>query len=150
MSEGFTKSQARNIFYGGSIFFLVVFVLMTAHSHSYIVNTSTDHAGLSESVERGKRVWEVNACIDCHTILGEGAYFAPELGNVFLRYGGKDDPDGAKTAIKDWIKAQPTGIEGRRQMPKFDLTEQELDDLAAFFEWVSRINTQNWPPHEAG
>ncbi len=29
----------------------------------------------------GKKVWEDNNCIGCHTLLGEGAYFAPELGN---------------------------------------------------------------------
>ena len=150
MSEGFTKSQARNIFYGGSLFFLVIFIALTAHSHMYVVNTSTDSAGLSESVIRGKRVWEENACIDCHTLLGEGAYYAPEVGNVFVRYGGKDDAEGAKDAIKSWMQAQPTGIEGRRQMPQFNLTDQQLDDLANFFEWVSKIDTQGWPPNDAG
>ena len=51
---------------------------------------------------------------------------------------------------KEWMKAQPTGIEGRRQMPQFNLSEQELTDLANFFEWVSNIQTQNWPPNDAG
>jgi len=150
MSEGFTKSQARNIFYGGSLFFLVIFLALTAHSHFYVTGTSTDGATLTAAVEHGKRVWERNTCVDCHTLLGEGAYFAPELGNVFVRYGGKDDPAGAREAIKTWIKTQPTGIEGRRQMPHFDLTEEDLDGLAAFFEWVSTIKTQNWPPNTAG
>lgn len=150
MQETFTKSQARNIFYGGSLFFLVVFVALTIHSHIYIVNTSTDSAGLTESVARGKHVWEKHACINCHTILGEGAYFAPELGNVWVRYGGREDPETAREALKAWLLAQPTGIEGRRQMPKFEYSEQDLDDLINFFEWTSRINTQNWPPNNAG
>jgi nitric oxide reductase subunit C len=107
-------------------------------------------AGLNEAVERGKRVWERNACIDCHTLLGEGAYFAPELGNVWVRYGGRDDPQGAREALKAWIRSMPTGIEGRRQMPNFNLSDQELDDLASFFEWTSKIDTQGWPPNEAG
>ncbi|MCB1481428.1 MAG: cytochrome c [Rhodobiaceae bacterium] len=150
MSEGLTKSQARNIFYGGSLFFFVVFVGLTAQSHMYALSTSTNNDKLTESVERGKRVWEKHACVNCHTILGEGAYFAPELGNVFIRYGGKDDPEGAKEAIKEWMKAQPTGIEGRRQMPQFNLSEQELSDIAEFLEWVANIKTQNWPPNDAG
>ena len=95
-------------------------------------------------------MWERNACIDCHTILGEGAYFAPELGNVWVRYGGRDDPEGAREALKAWIQSMPTGIEGRRQMPHFDLTDQELDDLASFLEWTSKIDTQGWPPNQAG
>ena len=150
MKELMTKSRARNIFYGGSLAFLVIFVGLTIHSHFYIVNTSTDSAGLTEAVARGKHVWEKHSCINCHTILGEGAYFAPELGNVWIRYGGADDPEGAREALKIWIESQPTGIEGRRQMPNFNLSDQELEDLIDFFEWVSRIDTQGWPPNEAG
>ena len=150
MSERFTKAAARNIFYGGSLFFFAVFVSLTALSHVYIVETSTDHAGLSDSVARGKHVWEKHSCINCHSILGEGAYFAPEVGNVWIRYGGDKDPEGARYALKGWMQAQPSGVEGRRQMPQFNLTEQELDDLADFFEWTSRINTQNWPPQISG
>lgn len=150
MSEGLTKSQARNIFFGGSIFFFVVFAGLTAQSHYYVLNTSSHNDQLTDSVVRGKRVWEKNACIDCHTILGEGAYFAPELGNVFIRMGGKDDAAAAKEAIKAWIKSQPSGVAGRRQMPHFDLSDQDLDDLANFFEWVSKIDTQGWPPKVSG
>jgi nitric oxide reductase subunit C len=150
MSELLTKSAARNIFYGGSAFFFAVFVGLVAHTHMYAINTSSDAKGLTAAVENGKRVWEKHACINCHTILGEGAYFAPEVGNVFLRYGGDKDPATARQLIKDWMKAQPSGAPGRRQMPQFHLSDKELDDLAAFFEWVSKINTQNWPPNKAG
>jgi nitric oxide reductase subunit C len=145
-----TKSAARNIFYGGSAFFLLIFLVLTGHSHNYVVNTSTDTKGLTDSVARGKWIWEKNACINCHTLLGEGAYFAPELGNVWQRYGGKKDAKGARETIKAFIKSQPTGAPGRRQMPNFKLTDAELEDLVNFFEWVSRINTQNWPPNDAG
>lgn len=150
MSERLTKSAARNIFYGGSLFFLVVFALLTIHSHIYIVTTSTDSEGLTDAVARGKHVWEKHSCINCHTLLGEGAYFAPELGNVWVRYGGRESPEGARAALKAWISAQPTGAPGRRQMPQFNLTDQELDDLVDFFEWTSRIDTQGWPPTTAG
>ena len=47
MREVMTKSMARNIFYGGSLFFILIFVGLTAHSHLYIVNTSTDRATLT-------------------------------------------------------------------------------------------------------
>lgn len=150
MSERFTKAAARNVFYGGSIFFLALFVVLTAHTHIYILNTSTDVATLSDSVARGKHVWERNACINCHSLLGEGAYFAPELGNVWVRYGGRDDPESARMALIAWMESQPSGIPGRRQMPNFNLTEQELNDLVDFLEWTSRVDTQGWPPNDAG
>jgi nitric oxide reductase subunit C len=150
MAERFTKSAARNIFYGGSAFFLIVFVGLTAHSHYYIRTTSTDQAGLTESVARGKHVWERNSCINCHTLYGEGAYFAPELGNVWTRYGGNEDKEGARAALIAWMQSQPSGVPGRRQMPQFHLTDQELNDLIDFLEWTSRTNLQGWPPNKAG
>ncbi len=104
MGEGLTRAAARNIFYGGSIFFLVVFVALVLHSHWYASTKSIDVAGLNEAVARGKHVWERNSCINCHTLLGEGAYFAPELGNVWVRYGGRDDPEAARAALKAWIE----------------------------------------------
>ena len=162
-----TKSAARNIFYGGSFFFFLLLIGLTAQSHSYIRHTSTNEKTLTASVLRGKRVWEHNACIDCHTILGEGAYFAPEVGNACIRMGGGRDEftdkngkinvakraavlrDG-KEAIINWIKSMPTGVEGRRQMPNFHLSKQQLSDVADFLCWSSTIKTQNWPPNDAG
>ena len=145
-----TKSAARNIFFGGTIFFFLVFLGLVGQSYSYIVNTATPP--LKDSVIRGKQVWEENACIDCHTLLGEGAYYAPELGNVWKRYlaNNDNDPQAAREALKTWIKSMPTGVEGRRQMPHFNLTEQQLNDLVDFLEWTSKIKTQNWPPNLAG
>ncbi len=145
-----TKSAARNIFFGGTIFFFLVFVALVAHSHYYILNVSTPP--MTDAVARGKHVWERNSCINCHTILGEGAYFAPELGNVWKRFmaNNDNDPAAAREAIVMWMKSMPTGVEGRRQMPHFNLTDQDLNDLVDFFEWVSKIDTQNWPPNLAG
>ncbi len=70
-------------------FLFAIFVGLTAHSHYYMKTTSTDESTLTASVARGKHIWEKNSCINCHTLLGEGAYFAPELGNVWKRWGGK-------------------------------------------------------------
>jgi nitric oxide reductase subunit C len=150
MSERFTRAAARNIFYGGSAFFFLTFVALTAHSHFYMRTTSTDTARLTDSVARGKHVWERNACINCHTILGEGAYFAPELGNVWDRYGGNEDRDAARAALIAWMQSQPSGVPGRRQMPQFHLSDQDLNDLIDFLEWTSKVKTQGWPPNKAG
>ena len=141
MSTTFTKSMARNIFYGGSVFFFLLFIALTVDT-TYALPKRDNSQNLTPSVERGKKVWEVNNCIGCHTLLGEGAYFAPELGNVYPRRG----PE----FIKAWIKAQPTGAPGRRQMPNFHLTDEELDDLVNFLKYTSEINTNKWPPNIEG
>lgn len=150
MSEVLTKSMARNIFYGGSLCFIVIFVGLSIHSHRYIVTTSTTAAPLTEAVAAGKHVWETNACINCHTILGEGAYFAPEVANVMERWGVLDDNEAAFETLEAWMNSQPTGIEGRRQMPNFNLSDEEIRNLSEFLIWTNKIKTQDWPPNDAG
>ena len=56
MAEFLTISRARNVFYGGSIFFVVVFIALTVNSHKYVVKVSTAGMTLSEEVVLGKRV----------------------------------------------------------------------------------------------
>ncbi|MFD1697341.1 c-type cytochrome [Roseibium aestuarii] len=150
MSEILTKSRARNVFYGGSLFFVAVFVVLTIQSHNYVVSTSTSDLPLTDEVKLGKEVWERHSCINCHTLHGEGAYFAPELGNVMTRWGVYDDPQGAYETLDAWMKAQPSGIEGRRQMPSFDITDEEMRGLAEFLRWADHTDTQDWPPNDAG
>ena len=143
MSGGFTTSAARNIFFGGTIFFLLAFVALTYQNEQMIpLRDQRQQLAANPAIAAGKRIWETNQCIGCHTLLGEGAYFAPELGNVYKRRGGE--------FIKAWMKAQPTGASGRRQMPQFNLTEKELDELVAFLKYASEINTANWPPNIQG
>jgi nitric oxide reductase subunit C len=141
VSSGFTKQAARNIFYGGTVFFALLFIGLVFNSAGHIPQRS-NQAALTPAVERGKTVWETRNCIGCHTLLGEGAYFAPELGNVVKRRGA--------AFIKVWMQAQPSGAPGRRQMPQFNLTDQQLDDLTEFLKWTGEINTNRWPPNIEG
>jgi nitric oxide reductase subunit C len=141
MNSFFTKSMSRNIFYGGIVFSALLFLALTFHTTRKM--PQRDHRqNLTAEVVRGKHLWETRNCVGCHTILGEGAYFAPELGNVYQRRG----PE----FIKTWIKIQPTKAPGRRQMPQFHFSEQQLDDIVAFLKWTSEINTENWPPNIEG
>ncbi|MBL8248682.1 MAG: c-type cytochrome [Candidatus Competibacter sp.] len=141
MSAFFTKSMARNIFYGGVVFSALLFLALTFHT-TWKLPQRDHRENLTPDVVRGKHLWETRNCVGCHTILGEGAYFAPELGNVYKRRG----PE----FIKTWIKIQPTKAPGRRQMPQFHFSEQQLDDIVAFLKWTSEINTENWPPNIQG
>lgn len=66
------------------------------------------------------------------------------------RWGVQDDPETAVETLKGWMESMPTGIEGRRQMPRFELTDEEFRALSDFLLWTGTINTQNWPPNDAG
>lgn len=144
MTEVFTKSMSRNIYYGGSVFFFLLFLALTFDTIRELPNLDNREA-LTEQVVLGKKVWEDNDCIGCHTLLGEGAYFAPELGNVYQRFGNSTE------AIIGFIKSRPVdGIPGRRSMPQFNLSDEELEAVAAFLKYASEINTANWPPNIQG
>ena len=144
MAQTFTKTMARNIFYGGSAFFFLLFLALTFDT-SRALPDRDNRGAITEKVARGKQVWENNNCIGCHTLLGEGAYFAPELGNVYKRFGNSTE------AIVGFIRSRPAeGVPGRRSMPQFNLSDEELNAVAEFLKYSSEINTANWPPNIQG
>lgn len=145
MRETFTKGMARNIYYGGAVFFFLVLLGLTVDTVGGLPKTDNSQ-NLTEEVAAGKRLWEINDCIGCHTLLGEGAYFAPELGNVYTRYGENTE------AIKIFIKSRPKdGIPGRRSMPQFNFSDEELEQIAQFLKYADGIKTaRNWPPNIQG
>ncbi|HGG61051.1 MAG TPA: cytochrome c [Gammaproteobacteria bacterium] len=145
MRETFTKGMARNIYYGGAVFFLLVLIALTVDTVSGLPKTD-NRQNITPQVALGKKLWETNDCIGCHTLMGEGAYFAPELGNVYTRFGKNTD------AIKGFIAGRPKdGIPGRRSMPQFNFSDEELEALAQFLKYVDGIQTtRNWPPNIQG
>ena len=148
MSERITKNMAKNIYFGGGLFAILVFAGLTLDTVQQIPKLSNDDK-ITESVARGKNLWEVNNCVGCHTILGEGAYYAPELGNVFDRMSGGDEA-AFKGYMIGWMASQPLSESGRRKMPQFNLSEEEVNDISDFLIWTSRVNNNEWPPNIEG
>jgi nitric oxide reductase subunit C len=97
---------------------------------------------ITPAVVSGKNLWETRNCIGCHTLLGEGAYFAPELGNVYKRRG----PD----FIKAWIAAQQPPTSRVAAKCRSSTLLKQLNDLVEFLRWTGNINTEKWPPNIEG
>ncbi len=149
MSTSFTTSSARNVFYGGTAFFVLLFAALVFQTEADIPKRDRrEMLKANPQIAAGKKVWEDNNCIGCHSLLGEGAYFAPELGNVVDRFGGGED---GKATVKAFIQSRPAeGVPGRRSMPQFNLTDKQLDEIADFLEYASKIDTAKWPPNIQG
>ena len=81
-----SKSAARAFFLLGTIGFSAVFLFLTIDTIRR-VPAQTKQQNLTEQVVHGKHLWERNNCMGCHTLLGEGAYYAPELTKVYERRG---------------------------------------------------------------
>ncbi|MGM0576395.1 MAG: c-type cytochrome [Myxococcota bacterium] len=131
-----SKSAARTFFLGGTVLCSGVFIWLTVDTVQQTpARSQTRH--MSESVVRGHDVWNDNNCMGCHTLLGEGAYYAPELTKVVERRG--------KPWIRTFLKDPEAMYPGRRRMVQYDFTEQEISDVVAFLDWVGGIDTNGFP-----
>ncbi len=137
-----TKAQARVFFIASVAIFGAVFLGLTVDTHIQVPRLTNEQA-ITPAVSLGKTVWHRNDCTNCHTLLGEGAYYAPDLTKIAQQRG----PDYLKAFLANPGKFY-TEAHDRRLMPTFQLSAAETDGLIAFLDWISHINTQNWPPRQ--
>jgi nitric oxide reductase subunit C len=126
-----SKKQARAFFLGGTVVTFLIFIGLTIFSFSKAQDQSNEE-NITEAVVRGKTLWEKNNCMGCHTILGEGGYYAPELTKVIDRRG--------KGYIKAVLMSPVAWAPNGRKMVAYGFTEKEALDLIAFFDWIDDID----------
>ena len=126
-----SKKQARAFFLGGTLVTFLIFIGLTVFSLSKEVD-QTNHGNITAEVVRGKEIWESNNCMGCHTILGEGAYYAPELTKVIDRRGDAY----VKAVLMSKEPWQPRG----RKMVAYAMTEAEAEAVVAYFKWIGKID----------
>lgn len=131
-----SKSQARAFFLGGTGVFAAAFLALTVDSHRQIPR-QTNEDKLTEEVIRGKEIWEDNNCMGCHTLFGEGAYYAPELTKVIERRG--------KPWLRIFLKDPEAMFPGERKMPNYNFTDEEIEEVLAFFEWCGNVDLNGFP-----
>lgn len=135
-----TKASTRRFFFGGTLLFTLVFIGLTLHTHTTLA-TRTHADKITDEVRRGLRVWGRYNCENCHTLLGEGAYYAPDLTQIVSQRG----PVYLAQFLADPSQFYSEERNGRL-MPTLGLSEQEIGDVIAFLEWVGGIDTNGWPP----
>lgn len=134
------KRQARLFAIGSTVIATVAFLGLTLDSHRQF-GKLTNADKITPAVTRGKDVWHKNNCINCHTVFGEGAYYAPDLTKITKLRG-----EAYLTAyMRDPSKFYDE-TRHRRLMPKQDLSERDITDLIAFLDWVSNVDNNGWPP----
>lgn len=98
-------------------------------------------------VNLGKLTVQAKNCMNCHTLLGNGAYYAPDLTKAWL------DPGWGAEAAREQLmisflmdpmtNARTYGT--NRRMPQLDITEDEAKGIIAFLKWMSAIDTNGFP-----
>ncbi len=135
-----TKRAARLFFFIATGLSALIFTVLTIDSHRQFPRL-TNAAALDERVVAGKDVWHRYNCVNCHTLLGEGAYYAPDLTQITSHRGAPY----LRQFLKDPSKFYSEQRDGRL-MPTLNLSDRDIDDVIAFLSWISRIDTQGWPP----
>ncbi len=73
----------------------------------------------------------------CHTLFGEGAYYAPELTKVVDRRG--------EAWLELFLKDPEAIFPGERKMVQYDFTDEEIDEVIAFLQWCGEIDLNGFP-----
>ena len=126
-----SKSQAKIFFLGGTLVTFAIFLGLSWNSLS-------NEENLSPQVISGKHIWEKNNCMGCHTIMGEGAYYAPELTKVYERRG--------ESYIKAALMSKTPWAPRGRKMVAYAMSEQEANDVVAFLKWIGEVDLNGFPP----
>lgn len=132
--------QARHFAVASTGIAALVFLILTVDSHRQFPElTNADE--LTPEISLGKDVWHDNNCINCHTLFGEGAYYAPDLTKIAQHRG--------EAYLTAYMK-NPSNFydeqKHRRLMPKQDLSDDDIAHLIDFLDWVSKVDNQGWPP----
>lgn len=159
---------------------MVVFALLSAASFARSGRPDPDAISFAgRSAVAGKQVFQAYDCMGCHTLVGNGAYFAPDITHVYA-----DDGPAWLTAFFTQLRIWPTvrmtedqiarlhaqgSLESTSPaayyatwtaahddsqtrggwtilMPELHLRPDEIPALVAYLDYVSRLDTQGWPP----
>jgi len=101
----------------------------------------------------GKLTSQAKNCMNCHTLLGNGAYYAPDLtkswldpawqaGGPLQGMTGKSTVEEAMAEFLQHPSQYPTHA---RMMPNLGITADEAKGLVAFLKHMSSIDTNGFP-----
>lgn len=98
-------------------------------------------------VNHGKLTVQARNCMNCHTILGNGAYYAPDLTKAWLDplWGNEQARELLMTMFLRDPVANARTFGTNRKMPNQQLTEDEIRGVIAYLKWMSAIDTNGFP-----
>lgn len=83
--EGLKRRRAMAMLGVMALIFAALSVVSFIDSRNQVVPTDVEYAGFDPV--QGKRVFQAFNCMGCHTIVGNGAYFAPDLTKLYNKVG---------------------------------------------------------------
>jgi nitric oxide reductase subunit C len=68
----------------------------------------------------------------CHSIMGEGGYYAPELTKVVERKG--------EPMIKAILQSPDPWAPNGRKMVAYEMTDEEAEAMIEYFKWIGELD----------
>ena len=107
----------------------------------------------AELLHLGKLGSQAKNCMNCHTLLGNGAYYAPDLTKAWLdpawgpngSYLGMTNSATKEEAMSKFLQNPSQYPTHKRMMPNLGITEKEAMGLVAFLKHMSSIDTNGFP-----
>jgi nitric oxide reductase subunit C len=101
----------------------------------------------------GKLTSQAKNCMNCHTLLGNGAYFAPDLTKAWIDPAWKDGgplqgmtgKNTKEEAMAEFLMHPSQYPTHARAMPNLGITAEEAKGLVAFLKHMSSIDTNGFP-----
>lgn len=135
-----TGKTAKTIFWLGTLSSAIVFLWLTYDFHQQEQKfAKTDQ--ITDQVIAGKKVWHKYNCNDCHTILGFGGYYAPDMTKAYFRLG-------ENNIVAIVMNPEQVYKNSFRKMPHLGVSKEEATNLVAFLHWVGTIENRHWPPQD--
>ncbi|MGV3655303.1 MAG: c-type cytochrome [Noviherbaspirillum sp.] len=134
------KRQTRLFAIGSTAIATLAFLGLTIDSHRQFPKL-TNAQNITAEVKAGQDVWHKYNCINCHTLFGEGAYYAPDLTKITQLRG--------EPYLQAYMRDPSQFYDEqrhRRLMPRQDLSDTEIKNLISFLDWVGKVDNQGWPP----
>jgi len=107
----------------------------------------------AELLHLGKLTSQAKNCMNCHTLLGNGAYFAPDLTKAWLDPAWQDGgalqgmtgKNTVEEAMAEFLMHPSQYPTHERMMPDLKITAEEAKGLVAFLKHMSSIDTNGFP-----
>jgi len=101
----------------------------------------------------GKLTSQAKNCMNCHTLLGNGAYFAPDLTKAWIDPAwqnggplqGMTGKNTVEEALAEFLQHPSQYPTHARMMPNLGITAEEAKGLVAFLKHMSSIDTNGFP-----
>ncbi len=95
----------------------------------------------------GKKIVQGRNCMNCHTLLGNGAYYAPDLTKAWLdkAWGNEEYREQLMLNFLQNPDKNARTFGSGRKMPNLNISEDEAKAIIAFLKWMSSIDTNGFP-----